>query len=217
MGSIAVGFGTMFAAPPKALFTMGKKKCQNGTESETSSSRSSIMSTESVQKSLPSADTISTLRKSPTENSWLSGVSHIHREDSVEYKKMKKELGQQGVGRALKGIAQGISHCKKIKSDVAPLDFSMAVAQGFHNLPMLYGQQVRHVDPVVDFSSGVKTAGKVYPRVLSDCSNSDLDFTMELLVSLWIQSKVPKRVEGKGFSRALVLGRSISLLNLALV
>jgi hypothetical protein len=40
----------------------------------------------------------------------------------------------------------------------------MAIAQGFHNLPMLYGQTVRRVDPVVDFSSGVKAGGKVFPR-----------------------------------------------------
>jgi hypothetical protein len=34
---------------------------------------------------------------------------HVHREDSVEYKNMKKQLGQQGFGKALKGLVQGIS------------------------------------------------------------------------------------------------------------
>lgn len=39
----------------------------------------------------------------------------------------------------------------------------MALAQGWHNLPMLYGQEVRYVDPVKNFSSGLKTGGKVTP------------------------------------------------------
>jgi hypothetical protein len=77
----------------------------------------------------------------------------------------------------------------------------MAIAQGFHNLPMLYGQSVRHVDPVVDFSSGVKAGGKVYQPVLSDCSNSALDFMMESPVSSWIPSKARNRMEDWDFSK----------------
>jgi hypothetical protein len=45
---------------------------------------------------------------------------------------------------------------------LAPLDFSMAMAQGWHNLPALYGQKVRHVDPIKDFSSGAKEGVKVF-------------------------------------------------------
>lgn len=43
----------------------------------------------------------------------------------------------------------------------SPLDFSMNVAQGFHNVPKLYGGEVRQVDKVTDFQSGLKTAAKV--------------------------------------------------------
>lgn len=53
----------------------------------------------------------------------------------------------------------------------SPLDFSMNVAQGFHNVPKLYGGEVRQVEKVTDFQSGLKTAAKVrvfstqrYPR-----------------------------------------------------
>ena len=43
---------------------------------------------------------------------------------------------------------------------VAPVDFSVAIAQGWHNLPVLYGQKVRRSDNVTDFKSGIKTGGK---------------------------------------------------------
>jgi hypothetical protein len=39
----------------------------------------------------------------------------------------------------------------------------MAMAQGWHNLPALYGQKVRRVDPIKDFSSGAKEGAKVFP------------------------------------------------------
>ena len=45
---------------------------------------------------------------------------------------------------------------------LAPIDFSMAMAQGWHNLPALYGQKLRHVDTVKDFSSGAKEGAKVF-------------------------------------------------------
>jgi len=55
----------------------------------------------------------------------------------------------------------------RIAKPVAPVDFSVAMAQGWHNLPSLYGQKVRHVDPVKDFSSGARTAAKVISLIFS--------------------------------------------------
>jgi hypothetical protein len=50
----------------------------------------------------------------------------------------------------------------------SPMDFSLNVAKGFHNVPKLYGGEVRQVDKVTDFQSGMKTAAKVcVPRFLS--------------------------------------------------
>lgn len=43
----------------------------------------------------------------------------------------------------------------------SPMDFSMNVAKGFHNVPRLYGEEVRKVDKVTDLQSGLKTAAKV--------------------------------------------------------
>ena len=43
----------------------------------------------------------------------------------------------------------------------SPMDFSLNVAKGLHNVPKLYGVEVRQVDKVTDFQSGVRTAAKV--------------------------------------------------------
>lgn len=43
----------------------------------------------------------------------------------------------------------------------SPLDFSMGVAQGFHNVPKLYGGDVRQVEKVTNLQSGLKVAAKV--------------------------------------------------------
>ena len=59
----------------------------------------------------------------------------------------------------------------------------MAMAQGWHNLPALYGQKVRHVDPIKDFSSGVKEGAKVHTQLsLSKTSNSLSVSTTESLI-----------------------------------
>ncbi|KAF2732692.1 UDP-Glycosyltransferase/glycogen phosphorylase [Polyplosphaeria fusca] len=42
----------------------------------------------------------------------------------------------------------------------SPMEFSLNVAKGFHNVPKLYGDEVRQVDKVTDLQSGVKTAVK---------------------------------------------------------
>jgi hypothetical protein len=43
----------------------------------------------------------------------------------------------------------------------SPMDFSLNVAKGLHNVPKLYGADVRQVDKVTDFQSGMRTAAKV--------------------------------------------------------
>ena len=44
----------------------------------------------------------------------------------------------------------------------SPMDFSLNVAKGLHNVPKLYGAEVRQVDKVTDFQSGLRTAAKVW-------------------------------------------------------
>ena len=55
-----------------------------------------------------------------------------------------------------KGIARIVGASFK-----SPMDFSLNVAKGFHNVPKLYGGEVRKVDNVTDFKSGLTTAAKV--------------------------------------------------------
>jgi hypothetical protein len=43
----------------------------------------------------------------------------------------------------------------------SPMDFSLNVAKGFHNVPKLLGSEVRQVDKVTDLQSGLRTAAKV--------------------------------------------------------
>jgi hypothetical protein len=46
----------------------------------------------------------------------------------------------------------------------APMDFTLGLASGFHNLPKAYGDdtvRVRHVERITGFQSGLKAAGKV--------------------------------------------------------
>jgi hypothetical protein len=45
----------------------------------------------------------------------------------------------------------------------SPMDFSLNVAKGFHNVPKLLGSDVRQVDKVTDLQSGLRTAAKVRP------------------------------------------------------
>lgn len=47
----------------------------------------------------------------------------------------------------------------------SPMDFSLNIAKGFHNVPKLYGADVRQVDKVTDFQSGLRTAAKVWLHV----------------------------------------------------
>jgi len=59
----------------------------------------------------------------------------------------------------LMGTGKGISRIigAGLKS---PMDFSLALAKGFHNVPKLYGEEVRSVDRVTGIKSGFTTASK---------------------------------------------------------
>jgi Ubiquitin interaction motif len=50
----------------------------------------------------------------------------------------------------------------------SPMDFTMAISKGFHNLPRMYGEEPRQVDRVTDLGSGFRTAGKEFGYGLFD-------------------------------------------------
>jgi hypothetical protein len=76
-----------------------------------------------------------------------------------EGKPKKPNYGLKGLGKALKATLEG--RIPEFNSHEAPVDMSVALAEGWHNLPSLYGKNVRPVQPITDFSSGVVTAGRV--------------------------------------------------------
>lgn len=68
--------------------------------------------------------------------------------------------GSEGVLDTAYGTGKGIS--KIVGAGVkSPMDFTLGLARGFHNLPKLYGEEVRQVDRVTDLKSGLRVAGKV--------------------------------------------------------
>jgi hypothetical protein len=151
MGSIAVGFGTILAAPSKALFAAAAQRKQatnlealslatdsypaSPLDSPLGSPSGSPVSTPRVSREFKYIDseTSSTasqdspekvhkrnkLRKNVRRNIFgatemrrtLSDQSNMstesHREDSIQYKQFKKDVGPRGLGRVVRGIVDG--------------------------------------------------------------------------------------------------------------
>jgi hypothetical protein len=56
----------------------------------------------------------------------------------------------------------------------SPMDFTLALAKGFHNAPKLYGDgTVRPVEKVTDLKSGIRAAGKVSMKYRTSLYNFD--------------------------------------------
>ena len=102
-----------------------------------------------LEKSLqtaPPPETPSTLGRSISDASTL--INHSHH---APIGSQKLDIGPaKVVGRFAESLIR------------APLDLTVTLAQGFHNLPKVYGDHtVRPPDKVTDLQSGVKQAGKV--------------------------------------------------------
>ena len=90
--------------------------------------------------------------------------SHRRRASSISAAELKANNGPQP------GIAESVESAVDTGKGLAriigagfrsPMDFSLNVAKGFHNVPKLYGADVRQVDKVTDLQSGLRTAAKV--------------------------------------------------------
>lgn len=66
------------------------------------------------------------------------------------------------------GTGKGIS---KISGSLlkSPMDVLLGISKGFHNMPKLYGEEVRQTDRVTGIKSGFRVAGKVCASFLSTC------------------------------------------------
>lgn len=82
--------------------------------------------------------------------------SHIPLESGSEYTLDTLYGTSKGIGRI---IGAGLR---------SPMDFTMALSKGFHNLPRVYGEEPRQVDRVTDLGSGFRTAGKEFGQGMFD-------------------------------------------------
>lgn len=153
-----MGVGTALAAPPRALYAVATQKADRAFEAETSS----ISSTRSGDEDKhPMYFTVSDSNSIPRSASDSDLAGQRYRAETVARReKFKRDLGVNGFGRVLRATLEGLPSYN-LTLILAPVDFSVSLAQGWHNLPMLYGSDVRNVEPVTDFSSGLVTAGKV--------------------------------------------------------
>ncbi len=68
------------------------------------------------------------------------------------------KLTLENANRARKGVSRIVGAGLK-----SPMDFTLAIARGFHNAPKLYGDDtVRPQEKVTDFQSGLKAAGREF-------------------------------------------------------
>jgi len=127
MGSIAVGFGTMLAAPSKALYGIAVRGYKatdgdttKGTETETSSIRSD-KSNEIIPVESPHSgstersktrktflrDIYGSTSMKRTRSDGSSSVPPVRRAESMEYQTFKEDVGSKGLGRVLKASVEG--------------------------------------------------------------------------------------------------------------
>ena len=87
-------------------------------------------------------------------------LGDVHAEDGnpkTEENKKESEGRPLGTSRSIKGLTRIASATAKL-----PMDLTLAVAEGLHNAPKIYGDRtVRQMPKVTGMGSGVKAAGKV--------------------------------------------------------
>ena len=85
-------------------------------------------------------------------------------DDQASIKTSSTRNGFKYVGSAVIGTGKGISKSVgrlTAESARAPLQSLVHLAYGFHNVPKLWGDDVRQVDRITGAGSGLKAAGKV--------------------------------------------------------
>lgn len=106
-------------------------------------------------------------KSSSRSSSPVRRSSHTHKVEPPHRANTAPQVGAMPVEAAL-GAGKGVGRIvgAGLKS---PMDFTLALARGFHNAPKLYGDEsVRQSDKVTDFQSGLKVAGKEFGFGLYD-------------------------------------------------
>jgi hypothetical protein len=107
MGSIAVGFGTMLAAPSKALYAVAVKGIK-GCDADTSSIRSDGSGRSSIKSAKQSLAQGGTSMEKTHSDQSSGSRPHATHVDSMEYKQLKRGFGAKGLGRVLRTVGEGI-------------------------------------------------------------------------------------------------------------
>ncbi|CAZ81558.1 unnamed protein product [Tuber melanosporum] len=93
-------------------------------------------------------------RRSTDSNAW--------RTDSTSSSRSRSNSPQDPVPlEVVKNTSKALSKAARAGAR-APMEVSLAVAQGFHNAPRLYGDEVRRPYRITGFHSGLRAAGKEF-------------------------------------------------------
>lgn len=148
-----------------------------------------------VSEALAASSEVSRSSRSPSRDRHHLISEHFQRPHArtISAAELRPERSESGSGSSFANNLRGMnaesamSTGKGIGRIVgagfkSPMDFSLNVAKGFHNVPKLYGTEVRQVDKVTDFQSGMKVAAKVC------ISWSVLHFICLTLAGIWPRS-----------------------------
>jgi hypothetical protein len=96
----------------------------------------------------------------------IQGEGHMEDVASVTSKgKGKSAMG--AAGQVAKGTGKGLG--KIVGAGFkAPMTFTHGLTRGFHNVPKLYGEEVREYENVVDIKSGLLVSAKVHTCLTLD-------------------------------------------------
>ncbi|KAF2100516.1 UDP-Glycosyltransferase/glycogen phosphorylase, partial [Rhizodiscina lignyota] len=176
------------ASPPKKPLSPGAQSSER-TFSETSTVLTDITPVVSPTPITDPQDMNKLVVPEHSEQRSLSGVFSRHSRSGSGSSSRPGSRGESPVGRershsrstSMKTwVNNENEHNKHVKLDTilgtgkgmqriigaglkSPMDFSLALAKGFHNMPKLYGDDtVREVDKVTGVQSGIKTAAKEF-------------------------------------------------------
>ena len=109
MGSIAVGFGTMLAAPSKALYAVAVKnrRIPDGETSSINSDKSLDFDPQPIRKTvLGNISGGTAMEKTQSDQGGSTITPHVDRSETIHHR-LKKDLGSKGLGRILKATVEG--------------------------------------------------------------------------------------------------------------
>ena len=150
--------------PPKALSTSDLSLNKPSTSESAASSRTDLSSTSTLTGVSTESEENVKVEEKEFEPSMLTQEKRAHtiQLSSVHHSKHSHHIspGDKSSHKAAVHVERGATAAAA--STIRPaMDFTLAVARGFHNAPKLYGDDtVRPQDKIVDFKTGITAAGR---------------------------------------------------------